>query len=91
MNVNLLRFWLPGIGRLTYDVRLAPVAIVISAADLHLHEGADDAAAVFREMTGPQYLWGGRYSKQSETKSISMLVHCKLRIFFLAPSVKTCN
>lgn len=41
---------------LTYDICLALAAVVIRSVDLHLHKGTDDAAAIFRQMTGPQHL-----------------------------------
>lgn len=41
---------------LTYDICFTLAAVVISSTDLHLHKGAHNAAAIFRQMTGPQHL-----------------------------------
>lgn len=43
---------------LTYDICLALAAVIISSTDLHLHKGTDNAATIFRQMTGPQHLKG---------------------------------
>jgi len=61
---------------LTYDVRLALAAVIISSTDFHVHEGTDDAAAIFGHMASSQHL------VKSERAS--------LKIFIFPSMIKLC-